>query len=128
MAPVPVGAIILWTARSARTRPRDAVPGDAARERRRAGQGGGSPLDGEPGQPGDVAAEDGLLLRGTEPDLFQVRDRRADVAGPALGVERAVGAEQHVAGAVEVDAAAQRVRGPEHGRVAVHLPEILDLT
>src|SRR5262252_7523286 len=61
-----------------------------------------------------------------EPDLLQVRDRGADVAGPALRVEGAVGAEQDVVGAVEVDAAAQRVGGPEHGGVAVHLPEILD--
>src|SRR5215471_2180475 len=66
------------------------------------------------------------FLRLTEPDLLQVRDRGADIAGPALGVERAVGAEQDVVGAVEVDAAPQRVRGPEHGRVTVHLAEILD--
>src|SRR5215469_13141155 len=85
-----------------------------------------SGLDRQPGQAGDVATENGFLLRLAEPDLLQVGDRGADIAGPALGVERAVGAEQDVVGAVEIDAAAQRVRGPEHGRVAVHLAEILD--
>src|SRR5215471_21452280 len=103
MAPVPIGAIILWTAAES-----------------------ASGLDCQPGQAGDVATEDGFLLGRAEPDLLQVRDRGADVAGPALRVERAVGAEQDVVGAVEVDAAAQRVGSPEHGGVAVHLPEILD--
>ena len=64
--------------------------------------------------------------RRAEPDLLQVLDRGADVTGPALGVERAVGAEQDVVGAVEVDAAAHRVGGPEHRGVAVHHPEVLD--
>src|SRR6266436_6254335 len=63
-------------------------------------------------------------------DLLQLEpvqrlDRLADEQRAALRVERAVGAEQHVLRAVEVEAAADRARRAVHRGVAVEHPEVV---
>ncbi len=60
-----------------------------------------------------------------EIEQLQHRDRVADVARPLLGIERAVGGEQHAVGAVELEAADGRRARAEHRAVGIEILEVV---
>src|SRR5580704_19380175 len=79
----------------------------------------------EPEHPLGVAMTDALLIGDRKVERFNDRDGGADVAGAFFLVERAVGREQHMVGAEEIETAEGGGAGALDRCVAVEVLEIV---